>query len=76
MLKNSACALTLAVALFLMAPVPAYAYLDPASGSILLQIVLGGLAGGAVILKIFWGRVRGLFGARNAPEPGNDKPSI
>ncbi len=76
MTMKNVCALAPAAALLLIAPVPAYAYLDPASGSILLQVVLGGLAGGAVILKLFWGRVRGLFGARNTPEPPNDKPAI
>jgi hypothetical protein len=30
------------------------AYLDPASGSMLLQVLLGGLAGAAVALKLGW----------------------
>jgi hypothetical protein len=29
-------------------------YLDPASGSMLLQILLGGIAGAAVVLKLGW----------------------
>ena len=74
MTKKFVSTLAPAAALLLLAPVPAYAYLDPAAGSILLQIVLGGVAGGAVILKFFWGRLGGLFGARKALEPRNDKP--
>ena len=35
----------------------AHAYLDPGSGSILLQILLGGLAGLAVMMKVFWHRI-------------------
>lgn len=43
------------------ATLPAYGYLDPASGSMLLQLLLGGIAGVAVFLKLFWGRLlRGL----------------
>jgi len=33
------------------------AYIDPASGSMLLQIILGGAAAVAVALKMWWGRV-------------------
>lgn len=53
---------------------PAHAYLDPASGSMMLQIVLGGLAGLAVGVKLFRHKLRGLFGAgrREAdPAPGH-----
>ena len=37
-------------------------YPDPSGGGLLLQVVLGGAAGGLVIVKIFWQRVA-LFGA-------------
>ena len=33
------------------------AYLDPASGSLLVQLLLGGLAAVGVFLKLFWQRV-------------------
>lgn len=41
---------------------PAYAYLDPGTGSMILQLFLGGLAGMAVILKLYWHRILALFG--------------
>jgi hypothetical protein len=50
-------------ALAVLAPRPAYAYLDPASGSMMLQLVLGGIAGLAVAFKLFWRKLRGFFGA-------------
>ena len=53
--------------LSLIAPSAAYAYLDPGSGSMLLQLVLGGLAGLAVIAKLYWHRLLGLFG-RHSPQ--------
>jgi hypothetical protein len=45
-------------------PPPAYAYLDPGSGSMFLQLVLGGAAGIAVILQLFWRRILSLLGIR------------
>lgn len=47
---------------------PAHAYLDPATGSIVLQAVLAGVAAGALALKTFWHRLRGLFGRGIEPE--------
>ncbi len=39
----------------------ALAYLDPGTGSMLLQLLLGGIAGAVVILKLYWRRFVGLF---------------
>jgi hypothetical protein len=33
------------------------AYLDPSAGSMMLQLILGGLAGVAIALKLFWARI-------------------
>ena len=54
-------ALLLALLLAAMAPVRAYAYLDPASGSMLLQLIVGGVAGLGLLLKLFWHRILGFF---------------
>jgi hypothetical protein len=35
-----------------------WAYLDPGTGSMLLQVVLGGIAAVGVALKIFWHRIK------------------
>ena len=37
------------------------AYLDPGSGSMLVQLLLGGVAGAAVIMKLGWERFRDIF---------------
>jgi hypothetical protein len=34
-----------------------FAYLDPGSGSMILQAVVGGLAAGAVMAKLYWRRL-------------------
>ncbi len=41
---------------------PAYAYLDPGTGSMVLQLLLAGLAGVLVVLKLFWHKILALFG--------------
>ena len=41
---------------------PAYAYLDPGAGSLLLQVLMGGLAGAAVVVKVYWNSLMARFG--------------
>ena len=56
-------------ALVLLMPVPAHAYLDPASGSMILQLVLGGVAGLAVAVRLLWRRLLRGLGRRDSPPP-------
>ena len=44
------------------------AYIDPGSGSLILQMILGGLAAAAVFLKLFWHRLLVFLRIRK-PEP-------
>ena len=47
------------------------AYLDPGSGSMILQIIAGGLAAVAVTAKLYWGRImRFLRIRKDEPEAG------
>ena len=39
----------------------AWAYLDPGTGSMVLQLLLGGIAGAVIILKLYWQRFLSLF---------------
>ena len=59
--------------LSLTAPSAALAYLDPGSGSMLLQLVLGGLAGLAVIAKLYWHRLLGLFGMHSQQQESDSE---
>jgi hypothetical protein len=40
---------------------PALAYLDPGTGGMLIQIILGGVAGLAVAGKLFWHQLKSFF---------------
>ena len=54
------------LAIWLMLEIPVEAYLDPGSGSMLLQILLGGFAAVGVIAKLYWNRVTSLFTRKGA----------
>jgi hypothetical protein len=46
---------------------PAYAYLDPGTGSMLVQAVVAGLAVVSAAVVAFWTRIRQLFSGRRRP---------
>ena len=48
------------LSMLLWAP-PAHAYLDPGTGSVILQGLLAGVAGLAVVLKLYWSRIKARF---------------
>lgn len=37
---------------------PAHAYMDPGSGSMLVQLAAAGTAGIAVLIKLYWARIK------------------
>jgi hypothetical protein len=50
--------------------VSVFAYLDPGTGSMLVQLLVGGLAAAAVALKLYWHRLLRLLRIRrDEPEP-------
>lgn len=56
-------------ALFLIGTSSAHAYLDPGSGSLILQMVIGGVVAFFFAIKSYWQRIRTLlFRKRNCPE--------
>ena len=47
--------------LLVLVPVDAYAYLDPGTGSLILQGLLAALFGAAYTIKTYWSRLKGIF---------------
>ena len=45
---------------------PAHAYLDPASGSMILQLLLGGIAGAAVLIRLYWHKLLDILGVKKS----------
>jgi hypothetical protein len=51
-----------------------FGYLDPGTGSMLVQLVVGGLAAVAVTAKFYWRRLLRLLRIRKAePEPDQER---
>ncbi len=48
-----------------------FAYLDPGSGSMMLQVIAGGLAAAAVTIKVYWRRLLVFLHLR---KPDEDTP--
>jgi hypothetical protein len=68
--------LVLAVIAVCISTSSAHAYLDPGTGSILFQVLLGGIAGLAVAVKLYWHKFLSLAGlSRPAREGGRSKPN-
>ena len=61
-------AIILPILLVLAAEAQVDAYLDPGSGSMLVQLLLGGVAGAAVIMKLGWQRFKDMFRSSGAKE--------
>lgn len=50
-----------AVFVCLLLPASALAYLDPGTGSFIIQMLIGAVLGGLVAVGVFWRRVLGFF---------------
>jgi hypothetical protein len=51
----------------------AHAYIDPGIGGMLLQLLLGGIAGALVIIKLYWHRFRETVSRVFGGQPKRDK---
>ena len=60
--------IALVLSLVLAAEARVDAYLDPGSGSMLVQLLLGGVTGAAVIMKLGWERFRDVFRSSKAKQ--------
>ena len=65
------------VGLLAFTPNVAFAYLDPGTGSALIQGIIAAIAAVGLTLKVYWHRVLGFLGLRRsaeAEEKSSDKP--
>jgi hypothetical protein len=65
-------AAALMAALLLLLPTSAHAYLDPGTGSYVLQMIIAGVLGAAFAAKLYWLRIkRFIAGIFSKNERGN-----
>lgn len=66
--------ITVSLSIFLTPTLKPLAYLDPGSGSFVIQLLIGALVGILVLLKSYWSRIRGFFtrGAKQDNLPANE----
>jgi hypothetical protein len=53
----------------------AYAYLDPGTGSIILQGLIAGIALGLSTIKFWWGKVSGFFSWNKEAKEERETPN-
>ena len=57
------------IGIILVEPDYALAYIDPSAGGLLVQILLGGIAGIGVLVKLYWGKLTKLFRREKDDQP-------
>jgi hypothetical protein len=62
--RIASAAIVVATVILLIVPRHAAAYLDPGTGSMVLQIAIGGVLAVVTALKLYWGRMKCLFQRR------------
>jgi glucan phosphoethanolaminetransferase (alkaline phosphatase superfamily) len=50
-----------------------HAYIDPGTGSYIIQVMIGGLLGAAFALKVYWKKVKAYFSNLLSKRTKNDK---
>ena len=64
------------VAIYMISISPAYAYLDPGTGSLIIQMAIAGLLGFIYTLKIYWSNFKTFINrmlGREVTEEANDE---
>ena len=59
----------LLLGIILVEPDFALAYIDPSAGGLLVQILLGGIAGIGVLVKLYWGKLTKFFRKEKDDQP-------
>ncbi len=65
--------LLLAAALLCGTCGPAFAYIDPGTGSMILQGIIGAVAGGLVVAKIYWSKIVALVSGQSRSHSDTDR---
>ena len=56
-----------AASMLVLTAAPAFAYIDPGSGGMMMQLLLGGAAGVVVLARLYWRRFLNAVGLNKDP---------
>jgi len=56
----------------LLSAAPAMAYIDPGTGSFLIQGLIAAVVGAGVVIKVFWGRIKAALTGSKPPVDDDD----
>lgn len=62
----------LAACLLLLAPAAAYAYIDPGTGSFVIQGIIAAVVGAGFAIKMFWQRIKSFLTGKPMPADQDD----
>jgi len=51
----------------------AFAYIDPGTGSYMLQLLVGGMMAAGVLVKMYWQRIKSFFSHRGPGSSDDDQ---
>jgi hypothetical protein len=71
-IKNLNLKLLLFIFLLISYGSPAYAYLDPGTGSLLIQGLIGGIAAAMSFISIYWQKIKAFFSKEKTEIESND----
>lgn len=54
-------------------PIPAYAYLDPGTGTLILQSIIGGLAAAGAFASLYFQKLKTFFSKKNPDSESIEK---
>jgi len=52
--------------ILVISPTPAYAYLDPGTGSLIVQMIIAGVATSLFVIRTKWAQIKAMFVGRVA----------
>ena len=75
-MKSSTVLPMLVLVAAVVSPGRAFAYLDPGTGSMLLQGLIAGVAGGLAVVGLYWNKLKGIFSSRRPAKRPSDASAV
>lgn len=71
-MKKSLPLILVATLVLMLVSVPAHAYIDPGTGSFLIQGIIAAVIGAGVVAKLFWHKIKAVITGKPIVEDDDD----